>query len=391
MGCSRASSLRIFVLLLAVLIGAYLLLPGALGGDVGAVDLLQYWSGAKLLLDGANPYDPIVLKQLQLGTWTGGPLELPVVLWNPPVVFLVILPLALFSFQSAVIVWMIGVLLIVLGAILLLGREHKLGRRHLTVGLVFLLTFPPIYLLLFYGQISHILLLGFVAFIWFVRSDQNDLTNRFLGGLGLSLTLIKPHLLFLVYLLILIDSVRERRWNTLLGLCVGTAFLALMPTIINGEIYSYYLAKAKVPPIEWVTPTLGSWLQSLSGQHSVVVRFIPTVVAGVIFCVLGIFFRSSLQLHQVAAFSLACSPYGWVYDQLLLLPGIVCLFGLLPNLSPARQYQIVGILLLANFTNVVIPMDWGQEFFVWYPLLCGVLFSKYLVRDGLEPSPAFGD
>ena len=78
--------------------GALLLFVAALwiwtrfGADLWN-DHIQYWSAARVLLDGGNPYDPSALLDAQLAA--GRQREDAILMWNPPWVLTLFVPLAL--------------------------------------------------------------------------------------------------------------------------------------------------------------------------------------------------------------------------------------------------------------------------------------------------------
>src|SRR5206468_959400 len=75
---------------------------------------------------------------------------------------------------------------------------------------LFAFTFYPVLLCLKFAQLSPILLLGIAGFLYFERERR-----PIIAGLFLSLTLIKPHLLFLVWAAVLLRTYQQRQWKTL--------------------------------------------------------------------------------------------------------------------------------------------------------------------------------
>src|SRR5690606_362850 len=132
--------------------------------------------------------------------------------------------------------------------------------------------------LLFYGQISHILLLGLTGFIFFSKREAH-----FRAGFSLSATLIKPHALYLLYFWILLEGMRTRSLKSLLGFAVGAAFLGIVPLVWQPGIWNMYSEFASSPPVSWITPTIGSWLQSWTigdhqSQKALTVRLLPSAI-----------------------------------------------------------------------------------------------------------------
>lgn len=328
----------------------------------GAVDLMQYWAGARLFLEGRNPYDHFLLLALERTAGLKG--EFPVILWNPPTVFPFIFLFAYFSFEALVSSWAFLSVLLFVGCALLDPHMRGANNTRRAIALAFFLTFYPIALCLAYGQIGPILLLATCGSFYLIEksSAEDRIMSNGPAGLLLSLTLLKPHLLYLLYIYILISSIRKRQFGLLGAFCLAGAVLSLLPVLWNPRIVSFYLESLTMPPIYWRTPTLGSWIQDLSAIHTPLMRLLPTVVVAVVS--IPIFMRIQVprfeHLILLIPISLFTSPYGWPYDQILLLP--VALFSI-----GSRKVIPVVLLFLANAAMLLSPAQ-DMSSFVWYPL-----------------------
>lgn len=353
-----SSTSALFVSTLLVLL--YLVFSFDLG-EFGVIDLLQYWAAAKVILVGGNPYDVTLLEPLQRSVSSSK--EIPIRLWNPPFVFSWILPYAAFGFSTLVKAWLIvGSLLILIAARLsllrYLGRESKVSPVIL-LAWILILSFYPFYISLAYGQVTPVLFIGFVLFLFRYETKQD-----LLAGIFLSLTILKPHLLYLVYLALLLDAIRSGEWRVLAGLSFGVALLAIPGCFVDPAIFSQFFEAFSAPPMYWKNPNLGSWLQGALGSLSFGVRVIPAVVTCLVFLVL----RPKLNFEMLLVLipiSLVTAPYGWVYDQMLVLP---VLFWILSSWYYQLNSRLAGyILLILSVPMVLISKHYGQEFYVWYP------------------------
>ena len=72
--------------------------------------------------------------------------------------------------------------------------------------------FPPTLNALGEGQISGLILLGLVGFLYFQRNG-----HEFLAGACAALTLVKPHLLLLFWCALLMRSLYRKRFTTMVG------------------------------------------------------------------------------------------------------------------------------------------------------------------------------
>lgn len=306
-----SQALITLLLISALFIGVIWFFPD----DIGRVDLVQYWSAGRAIQKGSNPYDPHILESIQRSVLDHP--DIPILMWNPPIITPLLILFRIFSFESLVPIWFVCSIALVCFSIYLLRREV----RPDPLLVILVATMPQLYSSLFYGQISPVLLLSLTLYLWMGR--------RFLGGLALSVSLIKPHLLYLIYISIALDALKERSLSTMLGFTLGFLSLVLVTLCVDLAVFSWYLSAWNSPPIYWKTPTLGSWIQELTGLNSTSVRVIPSMILGVtMFALLGLFFRKSKDdlIFILIPLSILTSPYGWLYDQLLLMPTIIWLF-----------------------------------------------------------------
>ena len=385
-----------YAALLAVLLAAGFTVPRYLLHGEGGVDFLQYWSASRLTIAGANPYDPPSMERLQRAAWKDtATAPLPILMWNPPQILSLMLPFALLPFEEGYSVWFACALGMILWSVALSKRLGGAARRgpflpH-AVYLIFLASFPPFATALWYGQVSPVLLIGFCLAL---AAQQRGMF--FYAGLALSLTFFKPHLLYLFYLYSFIAALRARSFRWLAGVAAGTFVLSLLPAVFQPEILSQYFAAASAaPPIYWHTPTVGSWLQYVYPHGWI--RFLPTLLCtpmAMPWMIRHAAWDSALRhLLVLIPLSLLTNPYGWQYDQMLLLPGITLLFsgtalrGRVLNYRPSPLF--ITTALLANAVFFLIPRAWGQETSIWYPALflafgvCTLRESDVISQRGL--------
>jgi hypothetical protein len=374
---------RLVALIVAFLALAILFPTDQSLGSFGVTDLLEYWGAATLFVRGENPYDPIPLRALQAEIIPG--LDRPIMMYNPPLSLPLLTPLTLVDFSVLVPLWtLVSVMCGVTGGSLALHHfarrlDYKPGRR--LVPLVFFVTFYPTVATLAYGQISLILLLFLGAFLaLYVRNGR--LHDSAIAGALLAGTLIKPHLLYLVYLFVGLHAYRVKRYRTVVGFLAGGATLSVLALIISPDIWSWYRETLNLaPPIYFRTPTLGSWLQAFTGMHSLSVRVLPTLLMGSF--VIMLFMLASnrayvpYSIYLLIPLSLVSSPYGWVYDQVLLVPSLGWIwwraFRSLDNGSAKPIGYSGSILFQAQLFYYIIPGSYGQDVYVWYPLVIALL------------------
>jgi hypothetical protein len=347
-------------------------------------------SAIRLLVEGNNPYDHPQLFKMQAEIVDE--LAQGIAMWNPPLIAVFLLPFLAFDFKFS-----LGLLrLFTLGTVLFcfyLVSSSRLNKAKNQGGVfiwsaLFLMTFYPPISAMQFGQISFLLLLGLSGFLWssgLMAGD--DYKDSYLAGLSLSATLIKPHILFLLYFFLAADFFKRLHFRTILGLLTGAVLLTGFPLLFNPEIYQQYFATVRTPPIYFKTPTLGSWLQDLTQMHNPVIRSLPSFIALVVFTF--VFFRKPLTslpcVMLVLPLSLVFSPYGWLFDQILLLPvGLI----LIANSVKQKNYLIPFVLLMGNVSIFLIPGELGQQIFLYWPILLSALvyYSYFFKHDNFSSS-----
>jgi len=383
MGLSVQSARRFaptLVLTFVILVSVFLALRQALGASsVGTIDLLQYYSAAKLWLAGQDPYNPSLIESVERSV-SANP-AIPVLMWNPPQILPIIAPLALLKFSDAVAAWILLAVLSIAVSIkicmnLFCGNNSR-ARKISQV--VLLCTFYPFALCVGYGQISFLLLLSLSIFLMRVSSGRRDLAGDYLAGLALSFITIKPHLLYLVFVLLVIRSFRTRSWQTIFGLVAGLLILVALATMITPSVLVWYQhAVAAAPPIYWQTPTMGSWLQGVSEIHFAWIRILPSALfaagAILIFSRLDKRALNTDLLIAIVPLSLVSSPYGWTYDHMLMLPAMFWL------IKEAKFAPLAALLVALNVMVCVTPPHWGQQSMVWYPAAVAALTLLHFFR-----------
>ena len=334
-------------------------------GERTVIDYIQYWAGAKLFAAGANPYDAAQIGAIEHQVW--GSRAFPILLWNTPCIFPLIIPLALFDYHAGRLFWLTlqaGAVLASLWCMRRLmhtqGRELPLRGRTGVALLFCLITFYPALLSLHDGQVSPLLLLGLCGYLY---ARYRPEPRPFIAGLFLSVTLLKPHLLYLVYLQLLYSAVHAREMRVLGGLLTGALVLSVAPRLYHPGIWRLYAAAMSHPPLYWQTPTLGSYFQWALGGNSELVRAFPSLVVAV--AVAARMLRTGRavdekSLYLLIPLSLLSAPYGWVFDQLLLLPTLVCL-----SLGPRALWYLSSVAVL-NIAMMCSPGSFGQQYFIWY-------------------------
>ena len=354
-------------------------------GFVGSHDFIEYWSAARLLWHGGNPYDPAALLAVERAA--GWPEPQPLLMWNPPWTLALVLPLALLPFRFATVVWLLLRLGLVLGSGVLLWRYFAPGDGRYWIGLALAAGFVPGLFALQMGQISPWLLAGVVGFLWAERSRRDVLA----GG-ALALLMIKPHVAYLFWLAALGWAWRNRRRWVLIGWLAALIAASGLVLLFASDVFTNYLAAAARPPLYWATPTLGTWLRLFFGLERRWLQFLPSLVGGV--ALLAWFWRRRRRpwrWEAVAAplvlVSALTAAFGWSLDQVVLLPVVVALVSRLRTATPARRAAMLGA--LGMFQLALLAQNRCQVsdvFYIWHPLALAGLY-----RWGVSHDSGYGE
>jgi hypothetical protein len=146
---------------------------------------------------------------------------------HPPVLYPVLTLLARFDYRTALMGYALLLAVLVLcglPAVYFLLRQNGWSQRQTWLMLVGVVLFEPLFISLFKGQDSALLLLG--GLLWFYGLNRSD--DR-LAGLGLSLTLIRPQVAIVLAIPFLFKRRKVFGW-----FCVGAAALGLYSFILVG-------------------------------------------------------------------------------------------------------------------------------------------------------------
>jgi len=326
-------------------------------------DTVEYWAAGRLNARGQNPYAPEALHRLE--RQAGRPLEEPLMMWNPPWLLALAMPLGLLPYPAARVLWYLLHLAVVFFASLLIGKETGApspARQGLAILLGF--SFGPTLHAFKAGQIAPLMLLAPLGFLACFRRQRWGM-----AGAMAALSLIKPHLLYLFLGAVLLDALAHHRWNVLLGLIGATALSSGLAMAANPRVWEQYAyAVTHYPPKDWATPTLGGFLRLLLGVEHFWLQFLPPAL-GLLW--LLFYWRRHRRVWQweqhiplLVLISATTAAYGWTFDLLVML---IALIPALIRLVEIRRHP-AAVALLATYLAVdVISLftSWEQIFYAW--------------------------
>lgn len=339
---------------------------------MGENDFVGYWSATYLFRHGENTYDPSLMEITQ-NTKLRTSQNVTIMAWNPPTLFVILLPLAWFSFLHAKFLWLItNLVLVIITCLMLVRVYHAPGDvRFTAILLLFSLVFPPVVSGFYMGQVTFLILFGLVACMWMIKKEM-----WFAAGAVLIFTTIKPHLavLSVIYLLLLIA--RKRRFEGWMGLFASGLFCILILFAFRPPWFSDLLGLSAMAPVNWATPTIGGWLSSLG-----VTEYARYLI--LLFLPLPAFLAWNHTRYgvefSVALLTLITIPvtfFGWNYDQSMLLIPITLVFTWLAKSgNQLAKFLIILMIGISLGINVYLRMSSANDMiFLWIPLFWWLIF-----------------
>jgi len=128
-------------------------------------------------------------------------------------------------------------------------------------------------------------------------------------------------------MVLLLDCVRRRRWRLLAGAGAALLLASLLPLLLNPRLWRDYLELAGSGEVlRNPSPNFGTLLRMRLGNHAWL-QYVP-MLFGIAW--LPPFWRTrraswswSGELPLVLLVSLVTTAYGWLFDQIVLLPALM--------------------------------------------------------------------
>jgi Glycosyltransferase family 87 len=282
-------------------------------------DFAFYWTAAKIVLEGGNPYslsDTLAL-QRRLDFLGKGRL----IMLNPPWALPLVAPFGLLSFSTGKSLWLLLSLGLMFISILWLWEIYGAGRDPL-IGWIVACTFLPVAVVLAIGQIGPLILFGLAGYLRFEARHED-----FVAGAFLFLVALKPHLVWLLWIALWLCALYQRRWKPLLAFLATLAVAGFLAILLDhSAFYQYAGLFGREKTVFQETPTLGGLLRHVSGFPPM--QLLPLGVAVAWFTAYWVRWSSSWEwrfhLPIVLLVSMVATPYSYFFDQVVLLPSVFC-------------------------------------------------------------------
>ncbi len=363
--------------------------------DQGEPEFLVYWSAARLLVTGGNPYNPLSLRTLEHETRNDRAFNQgqSFASWNPPWLLVLLLPFGLLPFDLAARLWLLCNIGLI-GAASVLTWQLLSGpsdRRGLIIVLIASMLFGPSLVTLLLGQISSLVFIGLVLSAWWLRAGRDRL-----AGAALFLTTIKPHVTYFVLLLLVLWLIRHRRWQAFWGmLAAGLISLAILWMIFPGWIRAYLgllsIHRWLIP--QYITSTVGSLGYALWRTN--LFRFAGILLLPFACSLLRLADSQGwlTAMNVALLISVPLALYGFVCDQIVFLPALAQMFFWVwrRELPPRWMWTIGGGLVIsyaAFFAALTIPLYLYSHWFACIPLALAGLYALAWKQRTPTPSSA---
>lgn len=328
------------VVLMAIVLGLLAFTAKSQSADR---DFISYWAGARLLATHGNPYDAHSVLQLENGV--GNTFARPLVLRNTPCTIFLMAPLGWFSFYTASMLWEAMLIFASIASIWLL--QPFVGGRVPLVAFFF----APIVDCFLAGQTTILVLLGVCLFI---RLEEN---RPFWAGAALLLALLKPHLLFLFWPVLLLEVMRRHKWGVVWGGLCATALASGIATALDPHIWMQYVVSVRAEHVEQqYFPNIAATLRILISRGSLWPQLLPAIVGEAIALWIWTRTRGKWRWHRQGAMLFAGSalvaPYSFLVDQVLFLPAVLYCY---PRANSVGRAVFIVINFSAFFLMLKVP------------------------------------
>ena len=304
-------------------------------------DFVEYWAAGALNLSGQNPYDPVLMLELQRSVGYAG--DRALLMLNPPPVLTLVMPFGALPYRPAALLWLLLNTAALVWSCTILWDLAGGPRRLRWVAYICGVVFLPTLLALLLGQISILLLLGLALFLRFVREGR-----MVAAGAATTLLLVKPHVVYLVGAALVVWWLRSRDRRVLLGVALGGIGF-LVPLAFNPAVYAQHFELSQVVSLtHFPTSTLGSLLRlAARDPNRFGLQFVPMVLG---LAYLATRLRRSRfaewdwdrEMPLLVVVSLATAAYGWVFDQVVLLVAAIPMFAVAIRAGGVRLVAMIG-------------------------------------------------
>lgn len=380
----------LFLLFVLLCLGWLFLGPIPIEGTLFSFpfDFIGYWSASYLLSTSQNFSDPTLLSTTQhtVVGWGG---NLVVRTWNPPWLLPLLLPFTFFPFARAVWLWLITniTMIFVAGVTAWLAMaQTENGRKKAWLAPIIAIFFAPTLTALYMGQVNTFVFLGLALTLFCHAKNRNGL-----AGMALSLTMVKPHLVYITIPILLLDALVKKQWRFIAGFVGMLVFLTGVTFVLRPSFpLEYFSSVAENNLFNWITPTLGDFLTVSFGwkrAEFMGIIILPLMIVWWWFKRAKIDFNELLQITLII--SVITAPFGWGYDAIVLLIPVLQIVVWVLDKSYTKTVSILliaSIILIDAFAFYHRTVMENEVEVFWIPLAIGFVYftARYLKRKAFS-------
>jgi len=346
----------------AIVAAGFLFLAGVLTvgfakTNPGGKDFIEYWAAEQGLVHCAHPYDASIILGIERAA--GFSLQRPEFWYSPPPALALALPLGYLGAKTGLIAWTLFQFACLAASLWLLW---KLRGRPDTLLPLFGFLFAPVVLCLEAGQISLFILLAVVLFLYLHAS------HPILAGVALLPCVLKPHFFLPFAVVLLLWIVHRKAYAVFAGFLAALLAGSLAVFLLDAHAWSQYAQLMRNGDMmnEYIA-TLSVTLRFLVDRHAVWLQFAPATLA----CVWAIWYfwtrREGWQWMDhgllVLLVSAMCAPYGWFFDESVLLPAV--LTGVLRARATGRPLWPIALAATAALIEVQQEVSVMSPAYLW--------------------------
>lgn len=350
------------------------------------IDFIDKWASARLFLQNRDPWSlrNLIAVEEEQGfppSWAG-------VSRSPPTLHVLLIPFALLPFPIASTVWlMVNVFVLALCAYL--GWSYFLSHRGLPalgISMILVFSFSRALHSLYVGQVNTVVLVGILGFLNLERTGR-----RFRAGASLTLTLVKPHLVYLVLPLSIFESLRLGRWSVMAGFTTATIILLVVATVLYPGWIGEYLNLISVEAQQGSHPAQKATLAGTVAAYvdAPLARYLSALVLALF---LFLYWRLRKRVDLASWLSLALivglptAPFGWSTDQVLLLLPVLQIVAWTLGLTPTEKGVVISsLILIYGYALWFWVVSYQEVAFLALPLAIGLLWG-YAYRKAIKPA-----
>lgn len=369
----KQKKIALFILTALLVSGILLYVAYRVNQVMDYPDFLVYWLAGDLLNSGESPYNQVL--------WSQRVTEIG---WFTDQTFLYPMPTAMFftlwariPYRYSYMLWMFFCMVLIVASLLLVSARWKdKGKavRYILPAIAGLVIFRPVLVSIRNGQIGGLLLfiLAAAMVLW---QDRKWLA----GGVVFSFLLFKPNIAVPLYALFGLYFILTRRWKAIIGICGGSLALVGLGFFVSPSWVPEFIeiSRRKLDQTFGYAPTLwGASHQICLENYSCTIP-----VAGLLSLFLvGLFIWLVIKQKPsvmdagsaIAPLALLLSPFGWAYEQTLLVISIPWIMGLLSekrSFLPSSTVFIVFSMLSVSLIFLAQSLTHDAYSFI-VPLVC---------------------